>query len=99
MLVVSGDSTTTTKPETKTYTVEQKDLPETIKKVLTEKHGEYKYVKGMVIIENGKRTYYVTVSKEMTNFEYVFDENGVILKSSAVGVGSQSREQSNRKSH
>ncbi|MFN8348301.1 MAG: hypothetical protein U0X91_25085 [Spirosomataceae bacterium] len=90
MLLIAKDGTPTTKPEstTTTYAIEQKDLPEAIKKVLTEKHGEYKYIKGVVMTENGKKTYHVVVGKEMVNYEYVFDENGTILKSGSSGMTS-----------
>lgn len=85
-LLITKDGTPTTQTESKSYTIEQKDLPEAIKKILVEKHGDYKFLKGAVTIENGKRTYYVVVSKEMTNYEYAFDENGTILKSSSSGM-------------
>ncbi len=85
-LLIAKDGTPSTKPESNTYAIEPKDLPEAIKKVLTEKHGEYKYLKGVVMVENGKKTYHVVVSKEMVNFEYTFDENGTILKSSSSGM-------------
>jgi hypothetical protein len=89
-LLIVKDGTPTTKPEsaTTTYAIEQKDLPEAIKKVLTEKHGEYKYIKGVVMTENGKKTYHVVVGKEMVNYEYVFDENGSVLKSGSSGMTS-----------
>jgi len=85
-LLIAKDGTPSTKPESNTYAIEPKDLPEAIKKVLTEKHGEYKYLKGVVMVENGKKTYHVVISKEMVNFEYTFDENGTILKSSSSGM-------------
>jgi hypothetical protein len=88
-LLIAKDGTPSTKPESntsKTYAVEQKDLPEAIKKVLTEKHGEYKFLKGVVMVENGKKTYHVVVSKEMVIYEYTFDETGAILKSSSSGI-------------
>lgn len=87
-LLIVKDGTPTTKPETKTYAIEQKDLPEAIKKVLMEKHGEYKYLKGVVMIENEKKTYHVVVSKDMVNYEYALDENGKILRSSSSGMKS-----------
>ncbi|MEZ4903087.1 MAG: PepSY-like domain-containing protein [Spirosomataceae bacterium] len=94
LLITKDDtSNTPTKPESKTYTVEQKDLPEAIKKVLAEKHGEYKYLKGAVIVEEGKRTYFIVVSKDMTNYEYAFDVNGTILKSSSSGMVVQDKTQ------
>lgn len=85
-LLIVKDGTSTTKPETKTYAIEQKDLPEAIRKVLTEKHGEYKYLKGAVMIENDKKTYHVVVSKEMVNYEYAFDETGKILRAGSSGM-------------
>lgn len=85
-LLIAKDGKPSTKPESKTYAIEQKDLPEAIKKVLTEKHGEYKFVKGVVMVENGKKTYHVVVSKEMVIYEYTFDETGAILKSSSSGM-------------
>ena len=85
-LLIAKDGTPSTKPESNTYAIEQKDLPEAIKKVLTEKHGDYKFVKGVVMVENGKKTYHVVVSKEMVNYEYTFDETGAIIKSSSSGM-------------
>jgi hypothetical protein len=70
----------------KTYSIEQKDLPEAIKKVLNEKHPDYKYIKGIVMIQDGTKTYNVIVSKDLTNFEYVFDEKGTIIRSNSVGL-------------
>lgn len=87
-LLIAKDGTPNTKPESKTYAIEPKDLPEAIKKVLAEKHGEYKFVKGVVMVENGKKTYHVVVSKEMVIYEYTFDENGTIIKSSSSGMKS-----------
>lgn len=85
-VLIAKDGKPSTKPESNTYAIEPKDLPETIKKVLMEKHGEYKFVKGVVMVENGKKTYHVVVSKEMVIYEYTFDENGAILKSSSSGM-------------
>jgi hypothetical protein len=85
-LLIAKDGTPSTKPESNTYAIEPKDLPEAIKKVLTEKHGEYKFIKGVVMVENGKKTYHVVVSKEMVIYEYTFDETGAILKSSSSGI-------------
>lgn len=85
-LLIAKDGTPSTKPESNTYAIEPKDLPEAIKKVLTEKHGEYKYVKGVVMVENSKKTYHVVVSKEMVIYEYTFDESGKILKSGSSGM-------------
>lgn len=85
-LLIAKDGTPSTKPESNTYAIEPKDLPEAIKKVLTEKHGEYKYVKGVVMVENSKKTYHVVVSKEMVIYEYTFDETGAIIKSSSSGM-------------
>jgi len=96
LIAKDGTPNTPTKPESKTYTVEQKDLPEAIKKVLTEKHGEYKYLKGAVILEEGKRTYFVVVSKDMTNYEYAFDINGTILKSSASGMSTSTQDKTQK---
>jgi hypothetical protein len=70
----------------KTYSIEQKDLPEAIIKVLNEKHPNFKYIKGIVMVQNEKKTFNIIVSKDLTNFEYVFDEKGTVLRSHSVGI-------------
>ncbi|WP_394994440.1 PepSY-like domain-containing protein [Emticicia sp.] len=70
----------------KIYFIEQKDLPEVIKTYLNSKHPEYKYIKAAVIVDGITKTYSVVVSKDLTSFEYLFDEKGNVLKSSSFGV-------------
>jgi Putative beta-lactamase-inhibitor-like, PepSY-like len=86
LTVAAGSVKAPTGETPKSYGIDQKDLPEAIKVILKEKHGEYKYVKGLVLVENNVKSYHVVVSTATTLFEYVFDEKGTILKSSSSGI-------------
>jgi PBP1b-binding outer membrane lipoprotein LpoB len=70
----------------KIYFIEKKDLPEAIKTYLNTKHPDSQYIKVAVIVEGDSKTYSVVISKDLTSFEYLFDEKGNVLKSSSFGV-------------
>jgi Putative beta-lactamase-inhibitor-like, PepSY-like len=86
LTVAAGSVKPATGETPKSYGIEQKDLPEAVKTILKEKHGDYKYVKGMVLVENNVKSYHVVVSTATTLFEYVFDEKGNVLKSVSSGI-------------
>jgi hypothetical protein len=87
-ILIDNDKTTPVKPNVvvKTYLIAQKDLPEAIKTLLVQKHGDYRFIQAAVTTEGLTKTYNVVVSKDLTVFEYVFDEKGTILKSSSVSL-------------
>jgi hypothetical protein len=70
----------------KLYFIEKNDLPEAIKTYLNNKHSDYKCIKAAVIVEGDTKTYSVVISKDLTSFEYLFDEKGNVLKSGTFGV-------------
>ncbi|RFS15289.1 PepSY-like domain-containing protein [Emticicia sp. C21] len=70
----------------KIYFIEQKDLPEVIKAYLLEKHQNYTFVKAAVSIQGGNKLYSVVITKDLTTFEYLFDEKGNILRSGTLGL-------------
>lgn len=69
----------------KIYFIEQKDLPEVIKAYLAEKHQSYSFVKAAVSIQGPVKLYSVVISKDLTTFEYLFDEKGNVLRSGTLG--------------
>ncbi len=74
----------------KIYFIEQKDLSDAIRAYLSNKHSDYKFIKAAVVIEGDTKTYSVVVSKDLTSFEYLFDEKGNVLKSGSFGVDAPS---------
>ncbi|MBA4853179.1 PepSY-like domain-containing protein [Emticicia sp. BO119] len=70
----------------KIYFIEQKDLPEAIKAYLSEKHQNYSLIKAAVSIQGGNKLYSVVITKDLTTFEYLFDEKGNILRSGTLGL-------------
>lgn len=54
------------------------DLP----KIIVDALAGYKFEKGTITTEKDKKTYYIVVSKEGRTYEFVFDNDGKILKSS-----------------
>ncbi|WP_165372156.1 PepSY-like domain-containing protein [Emticicia agri] len=70
----------------KIYFIEQKDLPEAIKAYLSEKHKDYTFVKAAVSIQGGNKLYSVVVTKDLSTFEYLFDEKGNVLRSGTLGL-------------
>lgn len=70
----------------KIYFIEQKDLPEVIRNYLYEKHLNYTLVKAAVSIQGGNKLYSVVITKELTTYEYLFDEKGNILRSGTLGL-------------
>lgn len=70
----------------KIYFIDQKDLPEVIRAYLYEKHKDYTLVKAAVSIQGGNKLYSVVVNKDLTTFEYLFDEKGNILRSGTLGL-------------
>ena len=87
-LLITDDRNDNRPPQNspKIYFIEQKDLPEIIKTYLNGKHPDYRYIKAAVIVEGDTKTYSVVVSKDLTSFEYLFDEKGNVLKSGSFGV-------------
>jgi len=72
-------------PPPKIYFVDQKDLPEVIKAYLYNKHKDYKFVKAAVILQANSKMYSIVIAQDLTTFEYLFDENGNMLKAGSFG--------------
>ncbi len=70
----------------KIYFIEKNQLPEVIKTYLSTKHLDFNCIKAAVIVEGDTKTYSVVISKDLTSFEYLFDEKGNVLKSGTFGV-------------
>ncbi|WP_435356654.1 PepSY-like domain-containing protein [Emticicia sp. SJ17W-69] len=70
----------------KIYFIEKNQLPDAINTYLNNKHPGYNCIKAAVIVDGETKTYSVVVSKDLTSFEYLFDEKGNVLKSSSFGV-------------
>lgn len=70
----------------KIYFVEKSALPEVIKAYLNNKHPDYACVKVAVIVDGDTKNYSVVVSKDLTLFEYLFDEKGNVLKFNSFGA-------------
>jgi hypothetical protein len=70
----------------KIYFIEQKDLPDVIKAYLNEKHQNYTLVKAAVSIQGVNKLYSVVITKDLTTYEYLFDEKGNILRSGTLGL-------------
>jgi hypothetical protein len=67
------------------YFIDEKDLPQVIKTYLSEKHQSYNFVKAAVSIQGPGKLYSVVISKDLTTFEYLFDEKGNVLRSGTLG--------------
>ena len=80
----SGNSSAHNPP--KIYFIEKNALPEAIRAYLNSKHSEYNCVKAAVIVEGNTKNYSVVISKDLTLFEYLFDEKGNVLKHDSFGV-------------
>jgi len=70
----------------KVYFIEQKELPSVISSYLESKHSGYSFVKAAVSIQGGTKLYSVVINKELTTFEYLFDEKGNVLRSGTLGI-------------
>lgn len=70
----------------KIYFIEKTQLPDAIKIYLSSKHPDYNCIKAAVIIDGDTKNYSVVVSKDLTSFEYLFDDKGNVLKSNSFGV-------------
>jgi PBP1b-binding outer membrane lipoprotein LpoB len=70
----------------KIYFIEKNDLPEVIKTYLNSKHADYKCIKAAVIVDGDTKNYSIVISKDLTSYEYLFDEKGNVLKSNSFGV-------------
>jgi PBP1b-binding outer membrane lipoprotein LpoB len=70
----------------KIYFIEKNDLPEVIKTYLSSKHTDYKCIKAAVIVDGDSKNYSIVISKDLTSYEYLFDEKGNVLKSNSFGV-------------
>lgn len=70
----------------KIYFIEQTDLPELIRTYLTTKHQNYSFVKAAVSMQGPNKLYSVVISKDLTTYEYLFDENGNVLRSGTLGL-------------
>lgn len=91
--LLCGERNPTTNPQggnppIRFYLIEQKDLPDAIKAFLAEKHPNYKFIKAGVNLEGTKKTYSLVISKDLTTYDYLFDEAGNVLRSSSFGIGS-----------
>lgn len=67
------------------YFIEQNDLPDVIKTYLSEKHQTYNFIKAAVSVQGPAKLYSVVISKDLTTFEYLFDEKGNVLRSGTLG--------------
>jgi PBP1b-binding outer membrane lipoprotein LpoB len=74
----------------KIYFIEKNDLPEVIKTYLNSKHADYKCIKAAVVIDGDSKNYSIVISKDLTSYEYLFDEKGNVLKSNSFGVDAPS---------
>ncbi|HEY1053709.1 MAG TPA: PepSY-like domain-containing protein [Emticicia sp.] len=70
----------------KFYFIEQKDLPEVIQTYLNQKHQSYTLVKAAILIQGGNKLYSVVINKELTTFEYLFDEKGNVIRLGTLGL-------------
>ena len=92
VLVAANDRPGQPQPATgagppKIYFIEESDLPVVIRTYLSSKHQGYTFVKAAAsIVPNGK-LYSVVVSKDMTSFEYLFDDKGNVLRAGTLGFG------------
>ncbi|UTA69281.1 PepSY-like domain-containing protein [Emticicia sp. 21SJ11W-3] len=71
----------------KIYFIEETDLPTIIRTYLGSKHEGYTFVKAAVSLMPNGKLYSVVVSKDMTSFEYLFDEKGNVLRAGNLGIG------------
>ena len=71
----------------KIYFIEEADLPTVIRTYLGSKHQGYTFVKAAASITPNGKLYSVVVSKDMTSFEYLFDEKGNVLRAGTLGFG------------
>jgi hypothetical protein len=56
-----------------------KDLPISISNYLNNKHGDFKYIQTAIFLEKNKKTYWITILKGNTTFDYTFEENGTLI--------------------
>jgi hypothetical protein len=70
----------------KIYFIEKNQLPDAITAYLNSKHSGFSCIKAAVIVDGDTKTYSVVISKDLTSFEYLFDEKGNVLKSGSFGV-------------
>ncbi|RYG02321.1 MAG: hypothetical protein EOO07_33130 [Chitinophagaceae bacterium] len=70
----------------KIYFIEQNELPDVIKTYLADKHPSYSFIKAAVSLQGNNKLYSVVVSKDLTTFEYLFDEKGNVLRSGTLGI-------------
>ncbi len=70
----------------KLYFIDKNELPLLIRDFLAKKHGDFRYIKVGVIVENDAKNYSVVVGDNFTTYDYLFDEKGNILKSASFGV-------------
>ncbi|WP_337044042.1 PepSY-like domain-containing protein [Emticicia sp. 17c] len=68
------------------YFIEKQDLPEIIRSYLDNKHKDYTLVKAAVVLQGGGKLYSVVITKDLTTFEYLFDEKGNVLRTGTFGV-------------
>ena len=86
-LLITDDKNSNVPPQNppKIYFIEKNALPESIKNYLNSKHPNYVYIKAAVVVEGTTKNYSVVVSKDLTLFEYLFDEKGNVLKFNSFG--------------
>lgn len=87
-LLISDDKNRNTpggKPP-KLYFIDKSELPQAIKDFLTSKHGDYTCIKAAVVLDDDTKNYSVLISKNLTTYDYLFDEKGNVLKSNSFGI-------------
>ncbi len=74
------------KPQ-KIYFIDKSELPQVITNFLVTTHGsDFKCIKAAVVLIETNKNYSIAISKDFTTYDYLFDENGNILKSASFGV-------------
>lgn len=69
----------------KAVMVSESDLPAAIKTAIKTKLGDYKFVKALLLKQDTKKTYTVVVTKDLTVYELVYNEDGALIKESSSG--------------
>jgi hypothetical protein len=71
----------------KAVLISESEIPVAIKTAIKTKLGDYKFVKALLLKQDTKKTYTVVVTKDLTVYELVFNEDGTLIKESSVGQG------------